>query len=76
LWYRTSKSRNARARYWHLLTYPFWKCLPLVYKVGIVKRVIFILFFVTARAVGTKNPNSVYKALFEAARVIFVLAAV
>ena len=34
------------------------------------------LFFLQARAVGAKDPHSAYKALFEAARVIFVLAAV
>jgi hypothetical protein len=27
--YRASKSRNARARYWHLLTYSIWIGLPL-----------------------------------------------
>ena len=28
--YRASESRNARASYWHILTYPFWIVLPLV----------------------------------------------
>jgi hypothetical protein len=28
--YRASKLRNARASYWHILTYPFWIVLPLV----------------------------------------------
>jgi hypothetical protein len=28
--YRASKSRNARARYWHLLTVPIFSCLPLL----------------------------------------------
>jgi hypothetical protein len=28
--YRARKSRNARARYWHLLTVPFWIVLPLL----------------------------------------------
>jgi hypothetical protein len=40
------------------------------------KGLFLFLFFLEARAVGTKNLHSVYKALFEAARVIFVLAAV
>jgi hypothetical protein len=28
--YRASKSRNARASYWHILTHPFWNNTPLV----------------------------------------------
>jgi hypothetical protein len=28
--YRASKSRIARASYWHILTYPFWNKIPLV----------------------------------------------
>ena len=34
------------------------------------------LNFLEAGAVGAKNPHSAYKALFEATRVIFILAAV
>ncbi len=37
---------------------------------------IFIFIFLEVRAVGAKDPHSAYEALFEAARVIFVLAAV
>ena len=35
--YRASKSRNARARYWHILTYPFWIGSPLVESKPILK---------------------------------------
>jgi hypothetical protein len=38
--------------------------------------IFYFLFLLEARAVDAKDPHSAYKALFEAAHVIFVLAAV
>ena len=41
-----------------------------------IQGLFLFLFLLEARAVGVKNQHSAYEALFEAARVIFVLAAV
>jgi hypothetical protein len=41
-----------------------------------IQYLFLFLFLLEARAVGAKDPHSAYKAMFETARVIFVLAAV
>ena len=66
-----SNRRNFSIRCMHIYTLKVsiqsWYCI-----LGLF----LFLFLLEARAVGVKNQHSAYEALFEAARVIFVVAAI